>query len=60
MKRCVICREVSSGTNDQLCSSCREAIIRLSIICKREPFLLCPQSKQTAATREAETLAIAA
>ncbi len=56
MSRCEICREVNTGTTDELYSSCREAIARLSVISTREPAFLCAQITQTFATVEAETL----
>ncbi len=57
MSSCEICREVNMRTTDRLCSTCREAITRLSLICKREPAFLCPQMTPTFATVGAETLA---
>jgi hypothetical protein len=59
MGPCVICRE-STRTNNSLCTSCREAITRLSIICKREPALLCHEAKPTIGSAEADVFGIGA
>ncbi len=59
MKCCKICRE-ELAHKDTLCSSCRETIDRLTVICKREPALLHPQTAQAAEVAGAETLAIGA